>query len=442
MAKVLLINPVVREWTLPNCVPSGLLYLSAVLAQRGHEVEILDWNGLRWNESQVEEYIKEADYELIGVGGIITTYKRVKWILEVIKRHHPNTVTVVGGPLATSIPRIILEQTGADIVCIGEGELTIVELMENLNNLERVAGIWYKHNGQIRVNASRELIKDLDSVPFPDYENLETIDVYARNPIGYLNRRKWIDGKPASSMKSLNIITARGCPFNCNFCFSKYLGNKYRVRSINNVIDEMELLIEKYGCEYIHFNDELSFTPQRTHAFCDALERRALKVLWGMPFRIDLATKELLERMRECGCVHLSGGIESFSPEVLRAMNKRVNPHKVKRNLALAMDIIEDVDTSFILGYPSETRQTIQETIEVCKEINLVPNAIFFATPYPGTELYRIALERGLIKDEVEFIESLGEQGEYPRVNFTDIPTEELMREKKRWLREVADKGG
>lgn len=127
MTKVLLINPIVREWALPNCVPSGLLYLSAVLAEGGHEVELLDWNGLRWSEDRIEEHIKNSDPDLIGTGGIITTYKRVKWILEVAKRHHPDAVTVVGGPLATSVPEMILEQTRADIVCVGEGELVVAD---------------------------------------------------------------------------------------------------------------------------------------------------------------------------------------------------------------------------------------------------------------------------------------------------------------------------
>ncbi|MEW6188637.1 MAG: radical SAM protein, partial [Actinomycetota bacterium] len=324
MGDVLLINPIVREWAEPNCVPSGIMYLSSVLREKGHQVDILDWNGHRYAQSELKEIVKAnaGAYDLVGVGGIVTTYKPTKWVTSTIKKYHPHVPVIVGGPLATSVPEILFRDMEIDIVCIGEGELTILDLMDNLGDLSKVKGLAYRDGDEIRMNPPRELIRDLDSIPFPDYENLDTLEIYLKNPIGYLNRRKWVDGKPVGEIKSVNIVSARGCPFSCNFCYSKYLGSVYRVRSVKNVVDEMEYVIEKFGCGYIHFTDELSFTKQRIHEFCDELKRRGIKVIWGGAFRIDALDRESMERIREAGCRHIGCGIESFSPKILRAMNK------------------------------------------------------------------------------------------------------------------------
>lgn len=439
MGNVLLINPIVREWAAPNCVPSGLLYLSSVLKKEGHRVDILDWNGHRYSQPEVERKIKTnaGGYDLVGIGGIVTTYESTKWVASIVKKCHPSVPVIVGGPLATSASEVLLKNMKIDGVCVGEGELTMVDLMKNMENLERVKGIAYMDDGKIKVNPPREIIKDLDAIPFPDYENLDTLEVYLKNPIGYLNKRKWADGKPIGEINSINITSARGCPFSCNFCYSKYLGVVYRRRSVKNVVDEMEYTIEKFDCGYIHFTDELSFTKQRIHEFCDEIDRRGLKVLWGGTFRMDTLDKESMERMRDAGCRHMACGIESFSQKMLKAMNKIADVKKVKENLVLAKKIIDDVDTSFIIGYPGETEETIQESIDACKSLNLAPNIIFFATPYPKTVLYDLALKRGLIKDEAKYVESLDEQGARPLVNFTDFSTERLMREKARWIKET-----
>ena len=442
MANILLVNPLIREWALPNCVPSGLLYLSSVLRREGHHVDIFDWNGHRYSNEEVENYIKRSggDYDLIGIGGIITMYKKVKWFSALAKKYHPHVPIIAGGALATSIPQILLENTEIDMVNIGEGELTIVDLVLHLENLEKVKGIWYKENGGIRANSPREIIEDLDSIPFPDYENLDTLEIYLKNPIGYLNVRKWIDGKAVADINSMNMVTARSCPYSCNFCYSKYLGPKYRKRSPKNIVEEMKYLVEELECGYIHFTDELSLlTKKDVLALCDEIEQQGLKVMWGAPIRLDFLDKESLERLNESGCVLTGPGIESFSPKVLHAMNKQLNIEKVKGNLVIARKIIKNVSTAFIIGYPGETRETIQESIDACKSINLVPTEITFPTPYPATVLYEFALKNGYIKDEVKYIESLSdhEQGEFPIINFTDLSDEELIKEKERWFRET-----
>ena len=143
--KMLLINPPIREWSKPNVFPLGLGYIASVLLQEKYEVEILDINAFRWDKSEVESKIKEAEFDVVGIGGIITTYRYIKWITSVLKKHHPTKKIIVGGSVGSSIPEIMLTKNPVDVVCTGEGEETIKELIKALEtngDLSRVKGIW------------------------------------------------------------------------------------------------------------------------------------------------------------------------------------------------------------------------------------------------------------------------------------------------------------
>ena len=169
--KVLLINPAIREWAKPNIVPLGLGYLASVLRGGGHEVEIMDINAYRWSREEVEQRIKSADFDVAGIGGIVTVYKYVKWLAGVIKKHHGGKKLVVGGSVGTSIPHIILAKTAADVVCIGEGEVTILELMDAFagkRELASVNGIWFRGKGGVaQATKPRSPIEDTDTLPHP-----------------------------------------------------------------------------------------------------------------------------------------------------------------------------------------------------------------------------------------------------------------------------------
>jgi len=145
--KILLINPPIREWAKPNCVPLGLGYIAAVLQQEGHDVEVIDINAFRWSKEEVEERIKQAEFDVAGTGGIVTIYRYIKWLVSILKKYHPKKKVIVGGSVATSVPRILMERTATDIACIGEGEQTIKEVVWALDkgeDLSQVDGIWFK----------------------------------------------------------------------------------------------------------------------------------------------------------------------------------------------------------------------------------------------------------------------------------------------------------
>jgi radical SAM superfamily enzyme YgiQ (UPF0313 family) len=254
------------------------------------------------------------------------------------------------------------------------------------------------------------------------------MNIYLRNPVGAPNISKWENGGTAEKVPlTMNILPSRGCPYKCIYCYHDFMGIKYRHRSAQSILDEITYLVEHYGVSYIHFTDD-DFVIDRKHVmdFCDLLIKSDLKIKWGSSGRVNLMTEKLLAKMDEAGCIWIGYGIESGSQKMLDAMKKQVTVQQAKKTIELSQKYIKQVDCSFMVGTPGETRETILETVEFCKKLDLSPEVIFFATPYPGTELYDIARQNNMIGDEEEFILQLWEQGEKISANFTEFSNEEL----------------
>lgn len=434
--KILLVNPPIREWSKPNVFPLGLGYIASVLLKEGHEVEVMDINALRLSKKEVEEKIKTTEVDVIGIGGIVTIYKYVKWFTNKFKKYHPIVKIVVGGPVGSSIPRIMLEKNPVDIVNIGEGEETIKDIIRTFNNnedLSLVKGIWYKDdNGKIIQNEPREPTQNLDEIPLPAWD-LFPMKTYLNNPIGALNLEKWIDGSSTdTNILSMNLLASRGCPYNCIYCYHDFMGYNYRHRSPHDIINEIKTLYERYGVKYFHFiDDEFVVNKNFVSEFCKLIKGFMSEVndniTWGCSGRVNLMTEELIAEMADAGCILIGYGIESGSQQILDYINKKVTVEQAKNAILLTKKYMGWADCSFMIGYPKETSETIRETINFCKEVDLSPEVIFFLTAYPGTELYKMALKQGRIKDEEEYILGLGEQGEHIQINFTKFSNKELM---------------
>lgn len=428
--KVLLVNPPIREWALPNCFPSGLGYIATSLLNAGHEVETIDINAYRWSKEEVEEKIKNAQYDLVGTGGMVTIYRYIKWLVGILKKYHPEKRIMVGGSCATSIPHILLEKTKADIACIGEGEATVIELVRAIEknySLSDVEGIAYKEKtGEIKITPPRCLIKNLDALPFID-RNTFPIEIYMKNAVGSGNKNKWKDGVVKDAPLSISINSARGCPYKCIFCYHDFMGQRFRVRSAENIFAEICFLKEKYNITYFGLESDL-FTYHKKNAtrFCDLIIKNNMDVKFFVPARVDIMTEEFIVKLKEGGCDLIGYGIESGSQRMLDVMKKGVTVEQAKKAVLLTQKHLGWADCTFVIGFPGETRETIKETVDFCKELNLAPEAIFYATPYPGTELWDLAIKKNLIPDIEEYLLNLGEQGEKVRVNFTDFSDQEL----------------
>jgi len=432
--KILLINSPIRLNAKPNNIPYGLATVAGTLIQQGFDVKIVDVNALRPTKDQIIESLKNMHWDIVGLSGLITTIEFQKWLVTELKRMHPEAPVVSGGGLATSCPELLFEETQVDIAVIGEGERTMLDLcraIEARADLNEISGLHFRQNNRFIQNEPCRNIQNLDEIPFPAWDLLP-MDIYLKNPIwGDVASNSSGFRKDIKVARSMNIISSRGCPFSCNYCYHLFGRSKYRFRSAQNVIDEIEILVDRYSVDFIGFvDDNMMASEKRLLEFCDLMEQKRFTLTWGCHGRVTSAKPDVLNRMAEVGCVWIGYGIESGSQKILDAMNKRATVEQAKQAIIHTRNAGIYPNTTFIFGYPGETIESIQETIDFKKEMGIECGS-FFATPYPGAPLYEQV--RPLIKDERAFIRSLGNATDFS-INLTDFDDETFFT-----LKEVMD---
>ncbi len=485
--KILFINAPIREWSFPNIMPLGHGYVAAVAVMDGHRVSVLDLNAERrkpvqmsdaqmsqWLDERITQTLRHEKPDVIGLGGIITQYSRIRQIARLCKAIYPDVPVILGGGIASSLPIFMVQRLGVDAVVQEEGEVTFSELLHRLEThatLEGVKGVAYRTRSSsgewaYQDNGLRPSLKNrgmgLDALPWPLRGPWPLDDVYRVNPVGHLNwKTKWIDGAPAQpGQYSESMIASRGCPYAavaCDYCYAAYLGKQYRLRSPSDVVDEMAFLKQRYGLVYVHFLDDLMMTDYRwALEFCAELRRRraqtGFEITWGGTCRtniiaddVERARKEgrphMLEQAYEVGMRQAGYGVESASPTILKSIDKSGQTvEKMVLAVRETQRIMGYADCSFMIGSPGETGETVRETVEFCKQVGLKPEVFFFTTAYPATTFWQLALDKGLISKAVtgqrgpadedlieEYLVRLGEQGEQVRTNFSDLPDEEIV---------------
>jgi len=407
-------------------VPVGLAYISAFLKQSGHKIHFLNLNH---RDGIVDELIKDTlsknRYDFVITGGISPFYPDVKGYVDSVRRHAPTTQIILGGGLISSQPEIMFDLLRPDYGIIGEGELTIKELFECLENkgdINTVKGLIFRNSeGNIIITKPRDPIHNLDLLPWPDYEGLG-FDDYLDHMLPTSSNYHSIFDYP----RVYPIIASRSCPFACTFCFHP-LGKKYRKRSVENIISELDYAIKKYKINIIMFYDELLANDRVwVNNFCtrlaEFLKTIPWEVKWACQMRVDILDEEMMIIMKNAGCYFFSLGLESYSTTVLKSMNKVITPKQIDNVLHLCTQHNMAVTGNFIFGDTAETTQTYQETLNYWKENDkIIRNAValFPITLYQGSPLYKLALEKGIIKDEIAFIEKRAAKGDFP-INFTD----------------------
>jgi len=402
-----------------NFFPLGLGYIVKILKNEGYAVSVLD----AWaNQLSIEDTfkgIKARDFDVIGITALSTQYNFVKALSHSIKNTYPEKKIILGGALATLSAKTVLENTDIDICVIGEGEETIKELLRKLDGSKSVSGISYKEEGNIVDNPLRKYIEDLDSIPFPEYEAFP-LDIYFDNSFVAGARRR---------IKAVTIISGRGCPYNCNYCSKTFSG--LRLRSVDNIIDEIKYLKDKYKINGVFFADELLVIGKnRVHELCDKIG--PLGLIWNCQARVNTVDYDLLRYMRGAGCVAVGYGIESGSQKILDRMNKAATVEQAREAVSCTVraGLIPVLQAMF--GYPGEDMCSLKETVEFFKSIDHPGVRLSPTTPLPGTRLFREALEKGVIESEKKLLESL--DGGYMQninkllVNFTDFPNKDFFR--------------
>ena len=431
--RVLLTRP--ATWSsLPWYFPSGIGYIARALLDKGHHVRFSDPEVEQWDLAQHCNYLAHEDYDVLGISALINKYNYVRKLVQASKEAHPHARIVLGGNITGPIWELLLQKMCVDVLVIGEGEKTIQEVLEAFEGniaFEAVQGIAFRRKGKPFLTPYRTPIANLDDIPFPAYE-IFPMETYLTTP-GKLARRNL-------ASRDLSMITSRGCPFHCTFCY-RPSWEKVRYRSHENVISEIHHLIDNYCLDGITFNDELTIvSKRRAYEFCEVME--TINISWGCVGRVNTVDEKLLKRMYDVGCRWITYGIESGSETILSEMKKDVSVSRAKNAVIWTQNAGISTNPTFMFGYPSESRATAMETLKFIRETNLHPDSFFFATPYPGTVLFEQAIKMDRISSVEEYLLHIdGKDAHTFLVNLTQMSDRELIKLKDQILMKVAPPG-
>jgi radical SAM superfamily enzyme YgiQ (UPF0313 family) len=393
-------------------LPLGLAYISAVLKKAGKDVTVLNLNNRTGHIGDIlQKELTDVKYDVAFVGGLSMYYPHIRDIVRYIRCYSNKTRIVVGGGIITAQPEIMFRLLQPHYGVIGEGERTCLELVTCLERggyLPDIPGLIFPDSsGVITITEPRNPIMELDALPFPDYESF-----------GY---KEYLDYFDITNMNGLfdvvdnpriyPLLASRSCLYNCTFCFHP-LGQKYRQRSIDNIMEEIRLAVEKHRVNIVIFYDEMfSNDKERVLEFCRKFKTYSdilpYKLWFQCQNRVDTTTDEMMKVMKASGAYLLSYGFESFSPTILTSMKKHITPEQIERTVLLTRKNKLGVQGNFIFGDPAETCQTAKETLEYVKKNRMLLGSsigMFFIIPFQGTALYKRCVQERKIPNEIQFI--------------------------------------
>ena len=404
--------------------PIWLSYAAAILEQ-DHKISLVDAPVLNWNTNDVVTDLIKFKPDLVVIDSSFPSLNNDINVAKSIKQNYNDLVTVLVGPPSSQFPENILEKEGIDIVARWEYDFTVMDIAKALEvnrNLKEIKGISYKENGEIIHNPERRLTssEDLDKIPFVS-------KVYKK----YLNIKDYFLGQ--SLYPEVQIFTGRGCPNQCTFCSwpQTLMGRKYRVRSVPNVLDELEWVQNNLSevNEVFFEDDTFTISKRRLAEFTNGYRERGLDIAWACNARPDTLDLKKMEAMKEANCRLLIAGFESGNNDILKNIKKGFTVEQIRLFSREAKKAKLLVHGDFIIGLPGETRQTIDITRRLIKDIKPDVLQVSVATPFPGTEFYDYCRENGylLTDDPNEYLDGAGHQKaiiSYPQLSSNDMVKE------------------
>jgi anaerobic magnesium-protoporphyrin IX monomethyl ester cyclase len=470
MAKILFINPVVREEDVPRHVPYGIALLASIAMRDGHLVQIYDENAWRKGEEVLHQVCQADDWDIIGVGGITTTYASIKSIVRIAREKCPRAVIVMGGGVLTSLPREMMTWLPqVDVGVIGEAFFTFPELCSMVDAGERefgrIAGtITRRPGGELVISEQRQLLEDLDSLPYPAWDLFPLEEIYFKNSQSLFSE----EGMLAS--RRLDINASYGCSLICRFCYHLGIAGDMRYEQDANgaievafdkpgnysrtiryhspeyVVRMAKHAYDKYGINFVGFLDENLMTMDQysgrtwMKAICDLWHEYGLApkknpdgtwtgIHWSGTSHATLCTKEILRIMREAGCSHLVYGYESFAPHVLKTIGKGATLETNIRSFFWTLEADIRPIPNQIIGFPADDFDALRMSMDAWKRLGIQVKP-HFATPYPGSEwftVYRKSIEEQYNGDLEAFIIDLGDASRISAVISHNFNAVELL---------------
>jgi anaerobic magnesium-protoporphyrin IX monomethyl ester cyclase len=392
----------------PVVQPLGLAYLGAYLEQEGHEVNILDGRGAREDtthtptqtrfgvsDNEILRRVKNFGPDVLGISNMFTAYSGDPHrITKVIKEQHPKLPIVFGGSHPSEFPELVMKDKNVDMVVKGEGEVTFSELLKKIKNKESfsgVLGLTYREGERVVQNPPRDRMADINSLPLPA-RHLLPMEHYINESM----RHEFIMRKPAGAM-----ITSRGCPQKCVFCTVRAVwGRDWTGRHPSKVVDEIEFLQKEYNMREVSFlDDDLGRDVPRLAAICDEIIRRKVDIRWTTPNGVAhwLLNENLLDKMKASGCYRLTFGIESGNKETRKFIKKKVPLEQATKMLTHANNIGLWTISTFILGFPYETKEHMRDSIRYAVDSGTDMAVFYLLLPHPTSDVYSVFKKEGLL---------------------------------------------
>ena len=410
--KILLIAPrysFETKKTYDYILPIGLGYIYSALTKAGFDVDCLNLNHYDGHtEDIINDKLNSQKYDIVGTGNNALGYAITEIILNTVNNHPSKPKTILGGPIITSEPELILDALKPSFGVLGEGEETIAELAKALEvgrEPKQVRGIIYKDlEGKTIKTLTRLPIHDLDSIAFPDYDKFGVQEQMGKMSTNFMFFANLFD-----ETRMYPILASRSCPYQCTFC---YHDSGYRKRSMDNVMDEITHVVKKYKINLLAIHDEcFAIDEPRLREFCKRINVLRKEIDWDLKWscqlRVETSDKALLQEMKDAGCAMIGYGLESYSPTVLKSMKKFIKPEQIDKAMQSLFDAEIALQGFFIFGDTAETKETAKETLDYWKNHCKGQIGLGFIQPYPGSEIYKRCLEKGIIKDRLSFIKGL-----------------------------------
>ena len=399
--------------------PMGLAYIAAALCQEGIDVDIYNQDLHHYPDEHLTEYLNKNKYDLVGVSviGGYYQYRKLLSISEAVNNCRSRPFYIIGGHGPAPEPEYFLRKTRADAVVVGEGEITIVNLIQALSqhhSLSGVKGIAYLDGESVYVNERQPLIEDIDSIAFPAF-HMFPMYYYRLLRLPNCNNTDFV----------MRMLSGRGCTFKCNFCYR--IDEGFRPRANESIVEEISLLQKDYGITYIGFGDELLMSSvARTERLCEDFIKSRLKIKWSCNGRLNYARQDLLKLMKEAGCVFINYGIEAMDDQALKNMQKALTSKQIVKGVEATLESGISPGYNIIFGNIGESRETLEKGVQFLLKYDdgAQLRTIRPVTPYPGSPLYDYATEKGLLRDCEDFYENKHTNSDLLTVNFTDMSDE------------------
>jgi radical SAM superfamily enzyme YgiQ (UPF0313 family) len=437
-----------EKWTKDKTLiyfPTGLSEVVSETIRNGYHCDLLDLQIESKSYEDIKNLIFTNKYDVVALGALSNNYRTTKKIIELVKESYEEAIIVVGNSVASARPEILLNKTRADVAVIGEGEQTFVEILERIafdRTLDGIRGIAHRRNGDFVREPSRPAISDLDELGLPKWEFFD-VESYIQSASNYDNKRAF---EYVKKLRPFPINTTRGCPYRCTFCFNSlyHRENPVRCSSPQLITAKIKKLKNLYRVNFIWFWDENTFFSVKHAApIIDAMLRENLDIHFKATVRsgfLKPGDEDFAKKLRDAGCRELGYSLESGSPLILKAMNKKTDIRWFYAQKKILDQVGIRSATSIVLGYPQETEETIAETFRICEENDIFPSTGFLL-PLPGSIMYNYAIKHGYINDEEEYLMNMGDR-QFLNINMTKIPNERLMELTTYHLGRIRDKLG